>query len=643
MTVSGRRTAWRRLARTPIGATALLLLFVLVAIAVLAPVLLHGKAGAVDVDALRQGVSGKHWLGTDDLGRDVLARVLVATRLSLELAVLTAAIGAVIGVLLGALPVVLGRRLGRLVVALIDLLVAFPGLLLALFLAVVFGIGARGAVLAIGIAFAPSFARLTRTLSASVAGTDYVAAARVLGARRSRIVLRHILPNIAEALVINATLAVGTALLSFAGLSFLGFGVQPPSYDWGRMLNEGLARIYVNPAAALAPGAAVVIAGIAFNLAGDAAARVLGVQVAPAMGARSLIVGATATSGRDPLDERPGRSPVLRVSHLSVRFPGPDGEITPVRDVSLSIGAGEIVGVVGESGSGKSLTAAAIADLVPHPGAVDAECVELLGTDLGRLTPAARDKLLGRSVAVVFQDPMSALNPALRIGRQLAEVAEVRDGVGRREAAERAVEALRAVRIPAPKRRIRQYPQEFSGGMRQRAVIGMGLMADPALILADEPTTALDVTVQRQILALLRRIRDRDGTAILLISHDIGVVAEVADRVLVMYGGRVIEDVAVSALRTHAQHPYTRALLDSVPDLTSDRERPLATIAGRPPDPGATAAGCAFAPRCPHADARCRAERPVLTTDADGRRVACWHPQQAVPLAEASALGGRAT
>ncbi|MGI8867420.1 MAG: dipeptide/oligopeptide/nickel ABC transporter permease/ATP-binding protein [Mycobacteriales bacterium] len=637
--------------RIPVGLCAALLLALLVLLAVAAPVLLHAKASAVDVNALQQGVSGTHWLGTDNLGRDVLARALVATRLSLELAVLAALIGTLAGVLLGALPGVLGRRLGRLLVAVIDLLVAFPGLLLALFLAVVFGVGARGAVLAIGIALMPGFARLTHTLSASVIGSDYVAAARILGVRRRRLLLRHVLPNIAEPLIINATVAVGVSLLSFAGLSFLGFGVQAPDYDWGRMLNEGLSRIYVNPAAALAPGVAVVIAGIAFNLAGDAAAR--------SLGERGAIMRRLPAAVREVVPPRtqavvaPSVSsevPVLRIESLSVRFATAAGEIAPVADVSFSIAPGEIVGVVGESGSGKSLTAAAIADLVPHPGMIDAASIELLGHDLTRLSPGTRGELLGRALAMVFQDPMSALNPALRVGRQLAEVAEVHDGAGRREARERAVQRLRAVRIPAPQRRARQYPHEFSGGMRQRAVIGMGLMLDPALILADEPTTALDLTVQRQILALLRRVRDEHGTAVLLISHDIAVITELADRVLVMYAGRIVETLPADELRTAARHPYTRALVASVPELTVARDRPLATIAGRPPEPAAMPPGCAFAPRCAFTDHQCITDRPPLAalpdglTDGhvDGRQLACWHPQHG-PLRAPVSILKRAT
>jgi peptide/nickel transport system permease protein len=265
--------------------------------------------------------------------------------------------------------------------------------------------------------------------------------------------------------------------------------------------------------------------------------------------------------------------------------------------------------------------------LVPYPGRVHADALELRGEDLLTISATKRDHLLGTSLATVFQDPMSALNPALRVGRQLAEVAEVHQRADRKTAMARAVDRLEAVRIPSPRRRARQYPNEFSGGMRQRAVIGMGLMAEPVLIVADEPTTALDVTVQREVLNLLREVRDDRDAAVLFISHDVAVIAEIASRVLVMYAGRIVEDLPVSALLADAAHPYTQALVSSVPDMSTDRQRPLATISGRPPEPSAVGAGCSFAPRCPFADETCRADRPPLVSRPDGHRIACWHPQ----------------
>src|SRR5581483_8899041 len=475
---------------------------------------------------------------------------------------------------------------------LINLAVAFPALLVAIFVAAIVGVGAHGAVAGIAVAIAPYYARLSQTLSSSVAGSEYLAAARMLGVRRVRLLTRHVLPNIAEPLLITSTISVGDALLSLAGLSFLGLGVQPPQYDWGRMLNEGLNRIYVNPEVALGPAVAITLGALTFALFGEVLAKAAG-----AGGARRWLrgelaeadaasvragVGSTEPAGRAGagLAGAGATDLVLAVENLTVSFPG--GAV-PVRDVSLRIEPGEIVGIVGESGSGKTLTAMAIADLLPAAAHLSASRLCLFGEDPRALSTSQRRRLLGRSLAVVYQDPMSALNPALRVGRQVGEVAEVHQGSSKREASTRAVERLRAVRIGSAEARARQYPHEFSGGMRQRAVIAMGLMAEPKLIVADEPTTALDVTVQQQILRLLRDVSVSRSAAAILISHDVAVVSQLCSRVVVMYAGRVVEELDVGTLVDGPAHPYTAALVAAVPTMASDRERPLASIPGRAP------------------------------------------------------------
>ncbi len=605
------------LPRSPVGRTSAVLVAVLLLLAAFGPLIWGDRAEAVDTARMGTGPSAAHWAGTDILGRDILGRVLVASRLSITLALAATAITVLLGLLLGTAPMLLdgGRSApaGRLVTAAVNLAVAFPGLLLALFFAVVFGVGATAAALAIGIAGAPGFARIVQTLVAGVAARDYISAARVAGVGRVRILLRHVLPNIAEPLVVNATIGAGSALLAFAGLSFLGLGVQAPGYDWGRLLYDGIQSIYINPLAALAPGAAVLIAGLAFNLLGETIAGALG--TGPAV--RFTKAAPTAPTPAPDADA----TPVLDVVDLRVTIPTPHGEVRPVRGITFSVGRGEAVGIVGESGSGKSMTALAVSRLTPDAARVESGGLRLLGADLAQAT--AKD--LGTSLAMVFQDPMTSFNPTRRIGRQLAEIARHHLGMTRGQAHERAVDRLGAVRIPEPGRRAGQYPHEFSGGMRQRAMIGMGLMGSPALIVADEPTTALDVTVQQQVLDLLEEIRRADDVALILISHDVTVVGEVCDRVLVMYAGQLVEDLPAADLAHDARHPYTRALVAAVPDMESDLDLPLAVIPGRPPDLSETLpTGCSFAPRCPFADDHCRAEEPVLQTDARGRRVACW-------------------
>lgn len=577
-----RRTLGTML-RTPLGATALALLALVVLTAIVAPPLWGAQADATDTGDLLAGPSAEHLIGTDNLGRDLLLRTVVATRLSIVLALLATLVAVGAGLILGVLPLLLGRFLGRAVTWLTGIAVAFPGLLLALFFAAIFGSTATAAVFALGLAGAPSFARLCQNLIAGIEARDFVSAARVGGIGRFRVLFRHVLPNIGEPLIVNATIGAGGALLAFAGLSFLGLGVQPPEYDWGRLMMDGLRGIYSNPLAALAPGLAVVIAGLAFNLTGESAARSLGLSDDVLLSGparvrrlrRTRAVSKAAAAVAQPSDD----APVLEVEDLRVDFESTKGGVVhAVRGIDLTVQAGEIVGIVGESGSGKSMTALAVAQLVTSPGRVEASTLRFLGVDLQAAGKARLRRLLGTSMAMVFQDPMSSFNPTMRMGDQLAEVATEHAGLRRREALERAADRLAAVRISAPKRRIRQYPYEFSGGMRQRAMIGMGLMVSPRLIIADEPTTALDVTVQSQVLDLLRAIRDEDGASILFISHDISVVAELCDRVLVMRSGVIVEELSASDLSS-AQHPYTRALLAAVPHMATDLDRPLATLA----------------------------------------------------------------
>lgn len=629
---------WSRAVRTPLGSAGFGLLTLTLFMAVFAPLLWDHQATSFDTDNMLAGASAQHWFGTDNLGRDIFYRVLVATRLSIVLAVSATLISVVVGIVLGSAPMLLGRWLGRPIIGLVNTVVAFPGLLLVLFFAVVFGVGAKGAVLAVGFAGAPVFARLCHTLMAGVAGRDFVAAARASGVSSGRILIRHVLPNIAEPLMVNATIGAGGVLLSFAGLSFLGLGVQSPDYDWGRMMQDGLTGIYVHPLAALAPGAAVIIAGLAFNLSGEAVARSLGVQVdltwrAVVTPRRRRAPAPGAQTGADT-----DRDLVLDVRDLHVTFPHSGAEISPVRGVTFQVRRGEAVGIVGESGSGKSLTALAVADLLEFPARVDAARLAFLGADLH--DGADHRHLLGTSLAVVFQDPMTSFNPAHRVGAQLAEAARAHQRATRAHAWQRAVDRLRAVRIPDPRRRARQYPFEFSGGMRQRAMIGMGLMGTPKLIVADEPTTALDVTVQRQVLDMLQEVRAADGVAVILISHDVSVIAEVCDRVLVMYAGRIVEDLPAGDLADGARHPYTRALVAAVPDMRSDIHAPLATIPGQPVDPAHVPAGCAYAARCPLSDDRCRSQDPPLESRAGGSRVACWHAGEPLPILSIMAAEG---
>ncbi len=333
-----------------------------------------------------------------------------------------------------------------------------------------------------------------------------------------------------------------------------------------------------------------------------------------------MVIPPASTSPSSPVSV-----PLLRLIDLSVEFPTAWGPARAVDRVSIEISKGEVLGVVGESGCGKSMTALAVLRLVPQPGRIVGGRVLLDDRDLLALPPVAMQAVRGKRIAMIFQEPMTALNPVITVGEQIAEMIRLHLRLSRVAAKARTVELLRLVGIPSPDKRWAEYPHQLSGGMRQRVMIAMAISCDPDLVFADEPTTALDVTVQAQILDLLADLRDRLGMAMVLISHNLGIIAQVAHRVAVMYAGRIVEETTTRRLFTEPQHPYTRGLLASLPpaDLRGGRPRRLAAIPGAVPTLGAIPAGCAFAPRCPVVFERCTQEPSLERTHAE-HRTRCW-------------------
>jgi peptide/nickel transport system ATP-binding protein len=329
---------------------------------------------------------------------------------------------------------------------------------------------------------------------------------------------------------------------------------------------------------------------------------------------------------------------LLEVRHLRTSFRLEEGgEFTAVDGVSFSVDGGRTLGIVGESGCGKSVTSLSIMGLLPKgQGRISGGSVRFEGRDLATLSPEEMRRLRGGRMAMIFQEPMTSLNPAFTIGDQIVEAIRVHRDMDAAQAREHAIEMLRRVRIPSPERRIDEYPHKLSGGMRQRVMIAMALACEPKLLIADEPTTALDVTIQAQVLDLMRTLREETGTAIILITHDLGVVAELADDVVVMYAGRIVERAPVRQLFERPQHPYTIGLLGSIPSMHLEQER-LHAIEGQVPTPMTKVQGCRFAPRCPFAVARCRAEDPPLLAMGEGQEAACWRAPLDALLADPAA------
>ncbi len=521
------------------------LLSLIVVIAVVAPIVFSGAAD--ELGRRFAPPSSAHWLGTDAAGHDVLLRSLVATRLTLLMTVAATAIAVALGVLFGTGVWLMPPRARE--------LVAFPGLLLALVVAAVLGAGGSSAVIAIGLAGIPYFARLTANLAAKVSQQEFISTARLLGVSQVRIAFRHMLPNMAEPLLVLSASTFASTLTAISALSFVGLGVQSPSYDWGKLLNEALPSLLADrPFQLVGPAVLIVVTGLAAVLIGDGLAA-----AANPRGTRKASARTSRTGRQTP----PSDGYLAEVRDLQIQY----GDKPLVKGISFGIKQGEILGIVGESGSGKTLTAMALAQLLPD--GVTSSAARMSIGDLDLLGPVPPG-LMAETVGLVYQDPGSTFNPALRLGTQLTEVLRTHRRLGAKAAKRRIVDALKAVHLTNPEQRLKQHPHELSGGMRQRAMIAAALATEPRLIIADEPTTALDVTVQAEILRELKRLNSDFGTSIMFISHDIGVVRALCHRVVVMYQGDVVEEIEAANLSVEsASHPYTKALLEATPELNT--------------------------------------------------------------------------
>ncbi len=621
-----RATGVRRALKNRLVQISLVYLALVVVVAVFAPQIATHDPMRPSVEERLASPSAEHLFGTDHLGRDQFSRVVYGSRIALQAAVPTVGAAAIIGIVFGLVFGYLGGMWDRVAMRLIDVLDAIPLLLLAIAMVAALGRGLNSALIGVAIAFSVTYAKLCRGQVLVEREREYVDSARVIGLGHLRIMFREILPNVAAPLIVQTSIFLGLALLVEAMLSFLGLGVPAGEPSWGRMLDEARAYQARQPWLAVFPGLAISITVLMFNLLGDGLRDAFdlrgGLGNSRSRRARAAAAKASeraaevhATDAESPsVDADAAELPedlALRVSDLRIEFPGPHPgrSVAVVRDVTFDVRRGEVFGLVGESGSGKSMTALAITGLVPSPGVVPAGRVQLGDRSLLELSERDMNAVRGARIGMVFQSPMAALSPVHTVGRQIMDPLREHLDMTPKQARERAIELLRRVGVPAPERRIDDYPFQFSGGMAQRAVIAIALAADPELLIADEPTTALDVTVQEQVLDLLLGLRDEFDMSILLITHDLGVVADTCDRLAVMYAGQIVEMGEASSLFATPRHPYTAALLQAMPQ-TSSKGEPLATIPGRVPPAWAWPQGCAFAPRCEHARDRC-SEGPI--------------------------------
>jgi peptide/nickel transport system permease protein len=610
-------------------------LAVVVLTALFAPVL--APHDPLDQQALVGGTgapSAEHWMGQDSLGRDILSRLMYGARWSLAIGLGATAFALVAGSFIGALAATSRKAVDETLMRCLDIVMAFPGIALAAVLVAVFGGGIEVLICAIAFLFTPPVARVVRANVLDQYGEDYVTAERVTGARTPHIVIRHVAVNCAAPVLVFCTVQVAEAIVFEASLSFIGAGVRPPDPSWGSVIADGKNMVLTGGWwATVFPGLLMLVTVLSLNIlsegVSDAWAAPAGRDVEPreeedrleaaepGIGTVTELPGLTEAALRLRSRARPlpGGQPVLSVERLAVSFENRHRGVNIVDGISFDVHPGEVLGLVGESGCGKSLTALTVMGLESKGakvrGQVRFDQRQLVGEPM-----RVRRRLLGHEMAMIYQDALSSLNPAMPVRAQLGQV--VRRG-GKRSA----TELLGMVGLD-PERTLRSYPHELSGGQRQRVLIAMALSRTPKLIVADEPTTALDVTVQAQIIELLLRLREELGFALILVSHDLALVADVTDRVVVMYGGQIVETGVTADLVEAPAHHYTRGLLGSVLSLESAAER-MTQIRGVVPAPADFPAGCRFADRCPRASEVCRTTAPDLLGPPT-HKAACHHP-----------------
>ena len=600
-----------------------ILLLIILTLSILAPILPLKEPNITNTaDRFMVPFEGGHILGTDHLGRDLLSRLLWGTQLSLAVGFAAAFIAATFGSILGAIAGFYGQKTDNIIMRFIDMLMAFPYILLALAIVAALGPGLFNALIAVALVNIPFFARNIRGVTVTLANKEFIEAARLSGMSNLRILIVEIFPNLLPMIVIAMSTTVGWMILETAGLSFLGLGSQPPQADLGSMLGEARSALITNPHTSFVPGIMIFCIVIGINLFGDGVRDALD----PRLKKGSLIrpLPQTIYEGRDT--QPTPSTKLLSVQNLSTQFHVNQDVYHSSNDVSFEIQSGECLGLIGESGSGKSVTALSVTSLVASPpGVIKNGSVNYKNENLLALPYEKLRSIRGNKISYIFQDPLTTLHPLHTIGDQLLEALQAHDSkLSISESISKSKDLLKSVQIPNPDNVWDVYPHQLSGGMRQRVCIAMALINNPELIIADEPTTALDVTVQAQILNILNSLRKERKLSILFISHDFGVISQLCDRVIVMYAGSIVEEGPVKNIMQQAAHPYTSELIKCVPQL-GNMEHALHSIPGNPPSLNQLPEGCAFANRCQYKQDQCL-KGSVPVSSKDNRSYKCFYP-----------------
>ena len=581
----------------------------IVFVAILADVLPFRDPEALGIRTGEVGqFEGPGWnalFGGDSRGRDQLARVVQGTRPALIIGLAVTIIGGSLGTLLGLTAGYLRGRFDSVTSTIIDIALAFPGLVLLIAVRSSFGNSMTVFIILFSIVSIPAYARIIRGASYALSERDFVDAAESMGATKWRVLWRELAPNIAVPALAFAFIGFAVIIVAEGGLAFVDLSLD--QVTWGQLIAEGTSDIDKHPHVSLIPASVMFATILAFNLVGDRIRAIVAPREVSTQ--RKLHIAGT--------HDRVAEGAALEIRDLHTTLHTPDGDVRAVDGVSLSVAAGESLAVVGESGSGKTMLLRSIVGAFALADVTRSGTVSVAGVDMLRADPDEIRSALGNKIGMISQNPLTALNPVRRIGVQITEPMTTHQKTSRSEAQERATLLLRQVGIADPEQALRKYPHELSGGMRQRVTIAIALANEPQLLLADEPTTALDVTIQDQILRLLADLQESQNMAMVLVTHDLAVVRGFADRVAIVYAGEVVELGPTDKVFAEPHHRYTTALMHAMPDLSLPAHSKLASIEGAPPQLTDPPNGCRFAARCPAAIERCAVEAPGLTGTDD--------------------------
>jgi peptide/nickel transport system permease protein len=618
-----------RLAHRPLAMVAATFIAVIVLVSIAAPWIAPDAPNDQDYSTLFARPGLGHLLGTDDLGRDTLSRLIYGGRVSLVGVAEALVIYLLIGVLGGLVSGYIGGWLDSTLMWLADLSFSVPQIVVVLAVLAIFGQDMTAAMVSLGVLGGPALMRIVRGATVAVRQEQYIVAAQVSGLSTRQVLWRHVLPRIAGPIIVQTSLFAGVALIFQTGLDFLGLATQPPTASWGSMVAEGAQNIVTDSWMIVPPGCLIALMILAFGLLGDGVrdSYAAGWAASAAPGDARRRAARVVATPHDGSLSAPLSDALLSVRDLSVALDGPGGPVPVVDGVSFDVRSGEALGIVGESGCGKTMTALALMGLLPDAARVTGGEFVFAGRTLHDMTESGFRGLRGSEISIISQEPVMSLDPSFTVGAQIGEVVRHRLGASRADARRRALELLDLVNLPNPERVYGSYPFQLSGGMAQRVAIAAALAAGPKLLIADEPTTALDVTVQAEILDLIRSLQAEMGLAVVLISHDWGVIADLCRHAIVMYAGQVVERAEVATMFRAPRHPYTAGLLASDPHLVRGQAE-LPALPGAVPAIGSWPSGCRFAPRCAYATAECSA-RPIAAHALDAEHMTrCIHHER---------------